>query len=61
MIGGLGGNVIPSLGPGPEKDDKELSPAALQLRKFRRAMGVGGRRPIAVLKGQLSLFWRETK
>lgn len=52
MIGGQGGNVLRSLGPPPETPDEEMTPQALQLRKLRRALSAGERRPVPVLKGQ---------
>jgi hypothetical protein len=55
VIGGNGGNVLRALGPPPEKPDEELSPEALQLRKFARALRGGERRPARVLEGQVSL------
>jgi hypothetical protein len=55
VIGGRGGNVLNELGPVVEKPDEELSPEALQLRRFRRAMRGESRRPFAVLKGQLGI------
>jgi hypothetical protein len=55
VIGGQGGNVLRSLGPMPETPDKDLTPRALQLRKLRRALSNGERRPVPVLDGQSSL------
>jgi hypothetical protein len=56
MIGGNGGNVLRELGPPPRKPDEELSPEALQLRKFARALRGGEPdRPARVLDGQVSL------
>jgi hypothetical protein len=52
VIGGRGGTVVRSLGPPAEKPDKDLTPQALQLRKLRRALTVGDRRPVPVLQGQ---------
>jgi hypothetical protein len=59
MIGGTGGNVIRSLGPPAETPDDELTPEALLLRKLRRALSGGDRRPIAPLKGQRTIHGEE--
>lgn len=61
MIGGSGGNVIRSLGSPPEKPDEELAPHVLVLRKLRRALSVGDRRPIPVLKGQRAFDGEEVE
>jgi hypothetical protein len=52
VIGGRGGYVLHSLGPPAKTLDEELTPQALQLRKIRRALSSGERRPVPVLKGQ---------
>jgi hypothetical protein len=55
VIGGSGGNVLRSLGPPSETPDEKLSTEALQLRKLRRALNGGERRPAPALAGQTSL------
>jgi hypothetical protein len=61
VIGGTGGNVIRSLGSPTETPDEELTPQALLIRKLRRALSGGDRRPIAVLKGQRAFDGREVE
>jgi hypothetical protein len=54
VIGGTGGNVIRECGPIVEKQEKNLSPAALRLRKLRRALSRNARAPLVTkqLEGQ---------
>jgi hypothetical protein len=61
MIGGRGGTVLHSLGPPAETPDEELPPEVLELRKLRRALSVGDRRPTTVLKGQREFDGKEVE
>lgn len=55
MIDGAGGQFYKHLGQMPDKPESELSPQARELRRLRKALSKGERRPVRVLEGQASL------
>jgi hypothetical protein len=54
VIGGQGGTFCKHLGQMPETPSAKLSPQARRLRRLRKSLSNGERRPVHVLEGQVS-------